>query len=386
MPHLRPGELQPATRRFRSVLVLFGLALWSPGQLPAGSLTNVQTVFLIVMENRDWAALRGNTNCPYINETLLPAASHAERYFNPPNLHPSEPNYIWLEAGTNFGIFDDGPPTINHISSTNHLVTLLENSGISWRSYQESFDAGDNPLFDKYPYIARHNPFIFFDDVATNIARWTSHIRPYSELAADLQSNSVARYTFITPNTTNDMHDLAPGSLSVEKQGDDWLASEVPKILASPAFTNNGALMITWDEGNDLISDGPLGFFLLSPLARAGGYQNHLYYTHSSLLRTLQIIFGVGPLLGDAANAVDLGDLFIDDDLKVRAVWNPTNARPELTVTGLRAGSTNVIQISTNLFEWLSLSTNVATANALLFNDATDEGGRHRFYRALELR
>src|SRR6266404_4164035 len=146
MSQLRPGKLQPAKRLFRSALLLCGLTPWSPGQLPAASLTNVQTVFVIVMENRDWASLRGNTNCPYINKTLVPAASHAERYFNPPNLHPSEPNYIWLEAGTNFGILDDGPPTINHISSTNHLVTLLESAGVSWKTYQESYQGGDNPL------------------------------------------------------------------------------------------------------------------------------------------------------------------------------------------------------------------------------------------------
>ena len=33
-------------------------------------------------------------------------------------------------------------------------------------------------------------------------------------------------------------------------------------------------------------------------------------YSHSSFLRTMQEIFGVGPMLGDAANAEDLADLF----------------------------------------------------------------------------
>jgi hypothetical protein len=34
-------------------------------------------------------------------------------------------------------------------------------------------------------------------------------------------------------------------------------------------------------------------------------------YSHSSTLRSLQIIFGVGPLLCHAANANDLSDLFL---------------------------------------------------------------------------
>jgi len=35
-----------------------------------------------------------------------------------------------------------------------------------------------------------------------------------------------------------------------------------------------------------------------------------LNYSHSSDLRTWQNVFHVGPYLGDAANAVDLSDLF----------------------------------------------------------------------------
>src|SRR5215831_14116288 len=78
---------------------------------PAGHA--IQTVFIILMENHNWtggarnANIKGNKYAPYINNTPLPMASHAEQYFNPPGIHPSLPNYLWLEAGTNFGILDD---------------------------------------------------------------------------------------------------------------------------------------------------------------------------------------------------------------------------------------------------------------------------------------
>ena len=39
-------------------------------------------------------------------------------------------------------------------------------------------------------------------------------------------------------------------------------------------------------------------------------YASPLNYTHSSDLRTMQEIFHAGPFLGDAANAIDLSDLF----------------------------------------------------------------------------
>jgi hypothetical protein len=49
---------------------------------------------------------------------------------------------------------------------------------------------------------------------------------------------------------------------------------------------------------------------VLSPFAKGHGYQNSIHYTHGSTLRTLEEIFGVTPLLNDAANEFDLSDLF----------------------------------------------------------------------------
>lgn len=39
-------------------------------------------------------------------------------------------------------------------------------------------------------------------------------------------------------------------------------------------------------------------------------YASPMNYTHSSDLRTIQEIFHVGPFRGDAADALDLSDLF----------------------------------------------------------------------------
>src|SRR5262245_7168178 len=69
---------------------------------------HLTTVFIILMENQNWSNIIGNPAAPFINNTLLPLASHAEQYFNPPGIHPSLPNYLWLEGGDSFGITDDG--------------------------------------------------------------------------------------------------------------------------------------------------------------------------------------------------------------------------------------------------------------------------------------
>ena len=292
----------------------------SPARSAAQQTSNhhIKTVFIILMENKNWFMIKGNPLAPYINGALLPIASHTEVYFNPPFNHPSLSNYLWLEAGTNFGIYNDNPPSVNHQSTPRHLVTLLENAGVSWKAYAENIDGRTCPLADSYPYAVKHNPFVYFDNVTDNLnvmsAHCIAHVRPFQELATDLMQQTTARYNFIIPNVCDDMHDACPStgnpitdSLQQIKQGDDWLSQNVPMILGSAAY-QQGALFITWDEA--AIADGPIGMIVLSPFAKGHGYENFFYYEHGSTLRTMQEIFGVIPLLRDARRQRDLRNLF----------------------------------------------------------------------------
>src|SRR5260221_14334471 len=56
----------------------------------------IRTVFIILMENHNWSSIKHSPSAPYINGTLLPKSAHAEQYYNPPRLHPSDPNSIRL--------------------------------------------------------------------------------------------------------------------------------------------------------------------------------------------------------------------------------------------------------------------------------------------------
>ena len=343
---------------------------------------SVQTVFIILEENQNWASISGNAACPYINNGLLPNSSYALQYYNPPGIHPSLPNYLWLEAGTNFGILADGDALTYHESTTNHLVTLLKNAGISWTSFQEGITGTTCPLTDSGQYAAKHNPMVHFDDVTntnnTGSTYCISNVRPYTELATDLASNTVTRYNFIVPNLCDDMHGNT-GCLTgnaLLTAGDTWLSNTVAEIVGSQAYSNNGAIFVTWDEGEG--EDGPIGMIVLSPLAKGGGYANSIHYTHSSTLLMMQEIFNVGPLLGDAANATDLSDLFIfGAQLAVSPMsgfsssggaggpFSPTSQ----TYTLSNTGGVAMVWSVTNTFNWLTIS---ATSGTLAPSSTTN--------------
>jgi phosphatidylinositol-3-phosphatase len=272
---------------------------------------HIDHVFVILMENHNWSEIKGSASAPYINNTLLTQGAHAENYQNVPGLHPSLPNYIWLESGSNQGVLDDGNPS-SHLLKAPHLTGLLNSAGVTWKAYEEDISGTDCPLNPVNKYFPKHNPAVYFQDINGGLSTSSSvcidHVRPYAELGRDLEVNVVPAYSFITPNICNDMHDNT-GCASTDSvaNGDAWLAREVPHILASRAYQEGGALFITWDESEG--GNVPIGFIALSPLAKAG-YTSNVAYTHSSTVRSLQEIFAVTPLLGGAASATNLADLF----------------------------------------------------------------------------
>jgi phospholipase C len=361
---------------FRGVSLVCFAALLFINPSFAQSHTNIQTVFIILMENVTWSNILGSASAPYINNTLLPMSSYADNMFIAPNTFGSLPQYLWLEAGTNFGINDSNDPGSHHVNTTNHFVLQLERAGLTWKAYQENINGMTCPTASSGLYAAFHNPFVYFDDIYTNSTRCSNHIRPYLELARDLTNNAVARYNFITPNLSNDMHNATGDRI---RNGDNWLAAEIPKILASPAYSNNGAIFITWDEGTGNVA-GPFATIVLSKWAKGGGYRMTNRMDHASTLRTMQEIFRV-PFLYAASNALSLAPLFKPTiELKAPTL---TSTGFVFTVTGLATNRSNFFQFSTNFIAWSNLLTNVLTTNTFRFTD-TNTSTSQRFYRITE--
>jgi phospholipase C len=138
----------------------------------------IKTVFVIAMENHNWTQPANqftggiqqvfqNPAAPFINSLVDGSAyamingsrvhiseqvAYAANYHNVlatpdgnnPHVHPSEPNYIWAEAGTNFGVLNDNDPFstkgATNQNTDQHLSMLLTAAGRTWRSYQEDID------------------------------------------------------------------------------------------------------------------------------------------------------------------------------------------------------------------------------------------------------
>ncbi len=291
------------------------------GLSTASGASVIQHVFVIAMENHDSTQIYGNTtNAPYINNTLIPSYAHATNFNDPLALSlPSEPHYVYMEAGTNsFSdhtfTTDSDPSSSNSTSSTAHLVTQIKNStnNVTWITYQEGQNSttGACPIVSSGFYAAKHDPFVFFKDVSGNPPSKTNsycvaHSKPYSSFATDLAANNMADYVYITPNLCDDMHGASgcPNSNTIQA-GDNWLKSELPRII-NWANLNNGVIFIVWDEGS---STGKIPFLAIGPGVKTG-YAGGVTYDHGSIVKSVEEVFGL-PILSTVSGKNDLSDLF----------------------------------------------------------------------------
>ena len=274
---------------------------------------------------------------------------------NNPSIHPSEPNYLWSEAGTNFGVLNDNDPYQvpggTNQNTNQHLTGLLQAAGHTWKSYQEDTDLMANasgqlvnlplpedqwtvPLVSlsgifgpgsylnaynassQYNYACKHNPQVFFTDTNggdnTTPSNPLSHnYAPLQQLAFDLANDNVAEYNWITPDQYNEMHSglnagfngLAPSDAANIQEGDNTLSRLVPLIMSSDAYRDGGVIILWWDESESVNGENQndfthtLGEIIISRLAHPNEnglpYFNAINYSHSSDLRTMQEIFHV---------------------------------------------------------------------------------------------
>jgi phosphatidylinositol-3-phosphatase len=231
------------------------------------------------MENEGFGSIIGSASAPYIN-SLANTYGLATDYAA--ISHPSLPNYVALTSGGTQGITDDSDPSSHPLSVPSIFSEL---PGGASRSLEQDMTSNCSSG-DSGEYAVRHNPEAYYTNLGADCGNYDVPLGTAPDLSA--------RFTFVTPNLINDMHD---GTIS---DGDRFLQSFVPALMATPQYQNGStAIFITWDEGAGSGAN-QVPCIVISPFTH--GVKDATPYTHYSLLRTTEELLGV-PLLGNAAGA-----------------------------------------------------------------------------------
>jgi hypothetical protein len=333
--------------RLAAVLVVAVALLAAPAQ--ASALPPIKHVWIVVLENKDYDVTFGaKSPAPYLARTLPSKGAKLTNYYAIGHL--SLDNYIAMVSGqapnpqtqADCQVFSEFMPAIPtsdgqfigsgcvHPTQVKTIADQLQARGLTWKGYMEDMgtpcrhpaigavdDTQHAEVGDQY--AARHNPFVYFHSIIDSPTCARNDV-DYKHLARDVRSpESAATYSFITPNLCSDGHDEPcvdgqPGGLT---QINTWLKREIPKILGSPAYRDNGLLIVTFDEAEDDNSaccneqtgpntpnpagpergpgGGRIGAVLVSPFARPGSVVT-TPYNHYSLLRSMEDLFGLSHL------------------------------------------------------------------------------------------
>ena len=281
----------------------------STGPASTSPAPKMSHVFVVVEENHSFNSVIGSPAMPFLNG-LVPQGALAAQYFA--NAHPSLPNYFMLTTGQPVTLSD----SFSGLVSQDNTVRELIAAGKSWKSYAEGLPSVGYTGPDVAEYVRRHNPFAYFSDVQNDSAQ-SANLVPFSQFPADLANDHVPDYAFIVPDLQNDAHDC-PAAITncTDSQklaaADNWLKKNIGPVLNSPAFTQDGLLIVVFDEssGADFANGGGhVPMLILSPKAKVG-FQSSTLYQHQSTLRLTLEALGVQNLPGIAAIAPEMGEFF----------------------------------------------------------------------------
>jgi hypothetical protein len=338
-------------------ILAFAALLGALGAAPvAAAPPPIGHVFVIVLENKGFSETFGaNSKAPYLADTLTDQGQLLANYYA--IAHLSLPNYVAMVSGQAANTLtqadcqfytDVVPGSIGsdgqavgqgcvYPSSVKTIADQLRAKGLTWRGYMQDMGNSTSEPTCRHPalnsqdktqnakvgdqYAARHNPFVYFHSIIDDVAGCNANVVPLDRLPGDLAAaQSTPNYAFIVPNLCEDGHDAPcvdgrPGGLV---SSDAFLRTWVPRILASPAYRQDGLLLVTFDEAevgdataccdeqpgpNTPNPGGPTmgpgggltGAVALSPWIRPGSI-NARPYNHYALLRSVEDIFGLSHL------------------------------------------------------------------------------------------
>lgn len=295
-------------------------------------------VFVIVGENTELGQVN-KTNAPFLMSQVKPSAAWLTDYFAV--THFSEANYAAMTSGqfTHCQQFDGAIASCHQ--DVPNIFHQLDTAGVPWKSWMESMPTPCQVTSAGAPktlnhYAPKHNPAVFYDNVEGTGGVWSADPSGQSDecktndiptggtgpndmstFNAALKSGNVARFNYVVPNECEDGHDNCQPQGNGVTQFDNFLTAEVPLIMSSPAFGDDGVLLITYDEGTSnkgpasskqFAGGGNVIFAALGPLVNPGVYGSS--YNHYSLLRTWEDGYGIPEHPAHAADATPINTIW----------------------------------------------------------------------------
>ena len=266
----------------------------------ARGIPRLDHVFIIMEENHaedhtigDINPATGQLSMPFLT-MLSTTYGQATDYYGV--THTSEPNYIAATSGSTWGVNNDNGwysgSTENGVAlpanqyDHTSIVDEMDAAHIPWAAYMQAIpsagylpDSGSGGL-----YLSKHDPFILYNDVHNNPSV-AQNIKPYTDMATDLNSGHAPRYVWISPDICTDMHlgvySSVPGFENetpcpysntmgdpIDEAGktvaDNFIEQAVTTIMHSRAWTGNSVIFVTADENDYDASNPDIGSYLSS--------------------------------------------------------------------------------------------------------------------------
>ena len=253
-----------------------------------GALPRPDHVVVVIEENRSFTNIIGNRDAPYINGLAARGALFTQSYAL---VHPSQPNYLMLFAGSNLGVTTDGVPRVLPFSAPNLGAELIA-SGLTFRGYSEDIPVVGFRGKKAGDYARKHNPWVNWQGAPANAIPAVCNL-PFAAWPADLER--LPTVAFVVPNLQHDMHD---GTIA---QADAWLRAQLDPYIRWAA-AHDSLFVVTFDE-DDGHEGQRIPTFFVGPMVRPGRYEQRI--THYEVLRTLEQMYGLAPS-GAAANAAPI--------------------------------------------------------------------------------
>src|SRR5262249_9280185 len=184
------------------------------------------------------------------------------------------------------------------------LADTLNERELSWRYYA--------PGMGMFGY--RWSSFDAVKHIR-NSSQWTSNVVSYTQFSTDAQQGGLPNVTWIITDRKESEHPAEKNCI-----GENTTVSEINAIMKGPLWMHT-AIFITWDDFGGWYDHVPpsridslgLGMrvpcLVISPYTK-NGYISHGLFEFSSIVKTVEKIFGLPSLSARDAGAEDMFDCF----------------------------------------------------------------------------